>query len=67
VTFVMTAKTSLRPCRLKALENNLVLIDSVSKRYSATGLRVRVMASKNKETAADGIEILPGSCLCPPI
>lgn len=34
---------------LEGIENNVVLIDSVSKRYSATGLRVGAMVSKNKE------------------
>jgi len=34
---------------MKGLENNVVLIDSVSKRYSMCGVRVGVMISKNKE------------------
>ena len=34
---------------LKGIENNVILIDSVSKRYSACGVRIGCMISKNKE------------------
>ncbi|MDP3462435.1 MAG: pyridoxal phosphate-dependent aminotransferase [Bacteroidales bacterium] len=34
---------------LRDIENNVILIDSVSKRYSACGVRVGCMISKNKE------------------
>jgi aspartate aminotransferase len=34
---------------LEGIDENLIMIDSVSKRYSATGLRVGVMASRNRE------------------
>jgi len=34
---------------LKEIENNVILIDSVSKRYSACGVRIGCMISKNKE------------------
>jgi aspartate aminotransferase len=34
---------------LQGVENNVILIDSVSKRYSACGVRVGCMISKNKE------------------
>lgn len=34
---------------LKGIENNVILIDSVSKRYSACGMRVGWLISKNKE------------------
>jgi aspartate aminotransferase len=37
---------------MKGIENNVVLIDSVSKRYSMCGVRVGVMISKNKELMA---------------
>ena len=35
--------------QLEGLEDNVILIDSVSKRYSACGFRVGVMICKNKE------------------
>jgi aspartate aminotransferase len=34
---------------LKGIENNVVLLDSISKRYSACGARVGCMISRNKE------------------
>lgn len=34
---------------LKDIDNNVILIDSVSKRYSACGFRIGCMISKNKE------------------
>ncbi|MBR6491089.1 MAG: pyridoxal phosphate-dependent aminotransferase [Bacteroidales bacterium] len=37
---------------LEGLDNNVVLFDSVSKRYSACGFRVGCMISKNKELMA---------------
>ena len=41
---------------LDGLENNVVLIDSVSKRYSACGVRIGAMISKNKELMATAIK-----------
>ncbi len=35
--------------QLEGIENNVVLVDSVSKRYSACGARVGAIVSKNKE------------------
>ncbi len=37
---------------LEGLDNNVVLFDSVSKRYSACGFRIGCMVSKNKELMA---------------
>jgi len=34
---------------LKGIEDNLIIIDSMSKRYSATGLRIGALVTKNKE------------------
>ena len=34
---------------LEGIENNVILIDSVSKRYSACGIRIGFMISRNKE------------------
>mgnify|MGYP006289529975 FL=1 len=41
---------------LDGLEQNTVLIDSVSKRYSMCGVRVGVMISKNKELMASALK-----------
>jgi aspartate aminotransferase len=51
--------------RIEGLEEHLVLIDSVSKRYSATGLRVGLMASKNKEIIQTALKFGQAR-LCPP-
>jgi len=41
---------------LEGLENNVILIDSVSKRYSACGFRIGCMISKNKEVMATALK-----------
>ena len=41
---------------LKGIEQNVVLMDSVSKRYSACGLRIGVMISRNKELMATAMK-----------
>ena len=41
---------------LKGIENNVILIDSVSKRYSACGVRIGWMISKNKEVIATAMK-----------
>lgn len=45
--------------------NNVVLIDSVSKRYSATGLRVGALVSKNRELLQTALKFCQAR-LCPP-
>ena len=51
--------------QLGGIEKNLILIDSVSKRYSATGLRVGVMASHNREVLETALKFCQAR-LCPP-
>lgn len=41
---------------LEGLEQNVILIDSVSKRYSACGFRIGAMISKNKEVMATAMK-----------
>ena len=50
---------------LEGVDKHLILIDSVSKRYSATGLRVGVMASKNRELLQTALKFCQAR-LCPP-
>jgi aspartate aminotransferase len=50
---------------LSGIEKNLILIDSVSKRYSATGLRVGVLASRNRELLQTALKFCQAR-LCPP-
>jgi len=41
---------------LKGLENNVVLMDSVSKRYSMCGVRIGALISKNKEVISSAMK-----------
>ncbi len=41
---------------LKGIEDNVVLFDSVSKRYSACGVRIGAMISRNKEVMATAMK-----------
>ena len=41
---------------LKGIENNTVLLDSVSKRYSACGVRIGALISRNKEIMATALK-----------
>ncbi|MFH1298100.1 MAG: pyridoxal phosphate-dependent aminotransferase [Bacteroidota bacterium] len=41
---------------LKGVENHVVLVDSVSKRYSACGVRIGVMISRNKKVMATAMK-----------
>jgi aspartate aminotransferase len=47
--FCYDGNTHFSAMHLKGLEENVILIDSVSKRYSACGVRIGCMISKNKE------------------
>jgi aspartate aminotransferase len=42
--------------KLKHLENNVILLDSVSKRYSECGVRIGALISKNKEVIATALK-----------
>lgn len=50
---------------LEGIDQHLILIDSVSKRYSATGLRVGVMASRNRNLLQTALKFCQAR-LCPP-
>ena len=41
---------------LSGLENNVILLDSISKRYSACGARIGAFISKNKEVMASALK-----------
>ena len=47
--FVYDGNTHYSCMHLKGIDDNVILIDSVSKRYSACGVRIGCMISKNKE------------------
>ncbi|PXV65093.1 aspartate aminotransferase [Dysgonomonas alginatilytica] len=47
--FIYTGSPYVSACHLVGIEENVVLIDSVSKRYSECGIRIGALISKNKE------------------
>lgn len=47
--FIYTDTPYVSACHLKGVEENVVLIDSVSKRYSECGIRIGCLITKNKK------------------
>jgi aspartate aminotransferase len=47
--FCYDGKDYVSVMHLEGIENNVILLDSISKRYSACGARIGAMISKNKE------------------
>ena len=47
--FIYTGSPYISACHLEGIENNVVLIDSVSKRYSECGIRIGALITKNVE------------------
>lgn len=47
--FIYTGSPYISACHLEGIQDNVVLIDSVSKRYSECGIRVGALITKNKE------------------
>lgn len=47
--FIYTGSPYISACHLVGIEDNVVLIDSVSKRYSECGIRIGAVITKNKE------------------
>jgi aspartate aminotransferase len=54
--FCYDGHTHFSVMHLKGLENNVVLMDSVSKRYSACGVRIGALISKNKEVISTAVK-----------
>lgn len=50
--FIYTGSPYISACHLEGIEKNVVLIDSVSKRYSECGIRIGALITKNKELRA---------------
>ena len=46
--FIYTGSPYISACHLEGIEDNVVLIDSVSKRYSECGTRIGALITKNK-------------------
>ena len=63
--FCYDGNTHTSAMDLKGIENNVVLMDSVSKRYSMCGVRIGTMISKNKEIIKNAMKFAQAR-LCPP-
>lgn len=55
--FCYDGKEHFSVMNLKGLENNVILLDSVSKRYSACGVRIGCFISKNNEVMSAAMKI----------
>lgn len=47
--FIYTGSPYISACHLEGIEQNVVLVDSVSKRYSECGIRIGALVTKNAE------------------
>lgn len=47
--FIYTGSPYISACHLEGIEENVVLIDSVSKRYSECGIRIGALITKNED------------------
>lgn len=50
--YIYTGSPYISACHLEGIDQNVVLIDSVSKRYSECGIRIGALITKNKELRA---------------
>lgn len=64
--FIYTDKPYISACHLEGLEENVVLFDSVSKRYSECGIRIGALCTKNK-TIRDSVMKFCQARLSPPL
>ena len=64
--FIYTGSPYISACHLEGIENNVVLIDSVSKRYSECGIRIGALITKNK-TLRDAVMKFCQARLSPPL
>jgi len=54
--FCYDGRTFLSPMHLSGLEDNVIVMDTVSKRYSACGARLGCLITKNKEVWSTGLK-----------
>lgn len=50
--YIYTGSPYISACHLEGIQNNVILIDSVSKRYSECGIRIGALITKNEEVRA---------------
>lgn len=64
--FVYTGSPYISACHLKGVEQNVVLIDSFSKRYSECGIRIGALITKNEAVRAAVLKFCQAR-LAPPL
>jgi aspartate aminotransferase len=64
--FIYTGAPYISACHLEGIDNNVILIDSVSKRYSECGIRIGAIATKNREVREAVMKFCQAR-LCPPL
>ena len=64
--FIYKGSPYISACHLEGIENNVVLIDSVSKRYSECGIRIGALITKNK-TVRNAVMKFCQARLSPPL
>lgn len=64
--FIYTGSPYISACHLDGIEENVVLIDSVSKRYSECGIRIGALVTKNREVR-DAVMKFCQARLSPPL
>jgi aspartate aminotransferase len=64
--FIYTGSPYISACHLEGIEQNVVLIDSVSKRYSECGIRIGALVTKNK-AVRDAVMKFCQARLSPPL
>lgn len=63
--FIYDGKVHFSVLQLQGLENRVIVVDSISKRYSACGARIGAVISRNEEVMK-GITKFAQARLCPP-
>jgi len=63
--FCYDGNTHISSMHLKGIESNVIMMDSVSKRYSMCGVRIGALVSRNKEVIATALKFAQAR-LCPP-
>ncbi len=64
--FIYTGMPYISACHLEGIEENVVLFDSVSKRYSECGIRIGALCTKNKKVR-DAVMKFCQARLSPPL
>ncbi|MDD4922813.1 MAG: pyridoxal phosphate-dependent aminotransferase [Bacteroidales bacterium] len=64
--FCYTGAPYISACHLKGIEQNVVLVDSVSKRYSECGIRIGALITKNEQIRKDVMKFCQAR-LSPPL